>query len=395
MKIGFTKYYEYFEKKIPKKNYWDIWEKDSYIRENTHNSKYWCLSIEIVGNNVCQLRCKHCYLWNTGNYTTWIVVDTKIIKSIIDQAATKIDDQPLFSQIAFLWWEPTLHPEIFDLITYVKDRWLEPILVTNWLKFSNLCFAQKIININPKIIMHLPFLPNTSQSILAQNTICDNFSYAQLLRQAWNNVLSIWYNKNQIIWNFVISKLSIDYAYDTYLFCRTNGITPFFEKMRLSNDKEYNRKYILSKDNIIKLTKRIFKYDYDNWFIEKDKYSRSVALLSYLTTPIIWKMCTSFKTWLYVQCGNSNNFWNCFSCCWQTINHWNLFNQSLLKIMEEKEKFKIFQNINSYIKYPCNKCFIMEIWLCNGWCRWDANIQYWSPDSPYPQCVFIKNKKNI
>ena len=93
----FIWYYEYFKKKIGDAIFFDFWNKDSYIRENTETSHYWSLSIEIVSELICQLKCKHCYLWSNDIQKSYQFLSESTVKGIIDQAAEKRDNKTLFS----------------------------------------------------------------------------------------------------------------------------------------------------------------------------------------------------------------------------------------------------------------------------------------------------------
>lgn len=389
----FTKYYSHFIPKIKNISFDDFWNKDNHIREKIDDSLYGAVSIEIVSENVCQLKCIHCYLWwwqNTDRQKR-IFLSQKQIRNVIDQASEKIWDKQLFSQIVFLWWEPTLHPDILDIIDYAESKNLIPILVTNWLKFSDQSFVKNILRTKTSVIMHLPFQPITAQSVDYQNKIWWSSVYVNLLIKAWENLLKFRKKNNIIFGNFVLSKLSVWYAYESYLYCRKNNIEPFFEKMRISDDEKYNKAFLLSKKSILEITKKIFNFDYTHWYINTMDYSKDIMLLSYFITPIIWKKCTMFKTGIHIKF-KGGDFGSCTSCCGQTIIHWDIKKNNLVEIMQNKSKIKVFNNPNKYLSSPCKYCIILKVGLCNGWCRWDANIFYGYPSAPYPQCVFIKNK---
>jgi len=48
-------------------------------------------------------------------------------------------------EISFQWWEPTMSPNLFELIDYARSNWTEFInLITNWLKIADYKFASKL-----------------------------------------------------------------------------------------------------------------------------------------------------------------------------------------------------------------------------------------------------------
>jgi len=48
-------------------------------------------------------------------------------------------------EISLQWWEPTMSPDLFNILEYARNNWTIYInLITNWLKIADLNFAKKI-----------------------------------------------------------------------------------------------------------------------------------------------------------------------------------------------------------------------------------------------------------
>ena len=50
------------------------------------------------------------------------------------------------NEISLQWWEPTMSPDLFNILDYAKKNWTNYInLITNWLKIADLGFASKLV----------------------------------------------------------------------------------------------------------------------------------------------------------------------------------------------------------------------------------------------------------
>lgn len=382
----FTKEYYKLTKNISHKETLNIADKWVSIRDNIDISNYGSLNIEIVKDSMCQLNCEHCY-HGKKSFSNWIsYVWFDIIKKIIDQATSKVGQKKIFDKIALLWWEPTLHPQIKEIIDYILSKGSEVIIATNWMKFIDIWFAEKIFIPGVILFVHMPFKGMWWKYI--QDEIVWVKWFSKQLNIALQNLLKI---KKinlgmQLFGDFVINKKTILYAYKTYVFCRENNIEPFFERMRIDNDKT-NRSPFSNKKELEIFLNKIFEYDKKKWYIGNKK---DINKISYLSPPIVNSTCLMFKTGLYISF-DENGFWNCTSCCGQGISHWNILNKKISEILDNKNKISIFNSHKSSIYWPCSVCKLFTLWLCEWGCRWNANIRYSCPKASDPNCIFIKN----
>lgn len=50
------------------------------------------------------------------------------------------------SEISLQWWEPTLSPNLFEIIKFARENWTKFInIITNWLKIADFNFASKLV----------------------------------------------------------------------------------------------------------------------------------------------------------------------------------------------------------------------------------------------------------
>lgn len=381
----FTKEYYEIAKNIHHKHVWGLCN----VRDDMNNSNYGSLNIEIVKNNVCQLNCEHCY--NNKKKSNWLsYVWLDLMKKIIDQATKKKWGKKIFNKIVLLWWEPTLHPHIKEIVDYIINKGSKVVIVTNWMKFSDPWFAKEIYVPGVILFVHMPFLGTWWKK--AQDDIVWVKWFSKKLYQAVKNILEIKEKTIglQFFGDFVINKKTIKYAYETYVFCRKNNIEPFFERMRIDNDKS-NKTLSIKKKDMKNFLYQAYEYDKRNWYF-KDKNTDNIW---YFLPPIVNSVCLMFKTWLYIEF-NKNGFWNCTSCCGQNISHWNILNKKISEILKNKNKILIFKNHKDSIYWPCSICKFFIHNVCQWWCRWNANIYYSCPRASDPNCIFIKNsiKKN-
>ena len=91
-------------------------------------------------NRACNLRCKWCYARNTG-YKVADDIDYSLACQIIDLCSDlKI------KHITLIGGEPTIYPNLFDVIDYCHNKKIHCGIVTNGLIFKNNSFVEKLLN---------------------------------------------------------------------------------------------------------------------------------------------------------------------------------------------------------------------------------------------------------
>jgi MoaA/NifB/PqqE/SkfB family radical SAM enzyme len=140
--------------------------------------------IEINIWKACNNRCRFCmssqYAIKQVWETFWFVKFEEIIKEIISYS------KKWYDSIGFIWWEVSVHPNFFDIITESKNAWFKNInIVTNAMIFSDYKKAESLINlwttrINISIHSHIEeiedYLTQTKWWFKSKLKAIDNFN---------------------------------------------------------------------------------------------------------------------------------------------------------------------------------------------------------------------------
>ncbi|MCM1236360.1 MAG: 4Fe-4S cluster-binding domain-containing protein [Ruminococcus flavefaciens] len=365
------------------------------FRERDIKSIYNGIAIEIVQEELCQLSCEWCYINQCKKEKLNKPLDFMKFKIIVD----KINDYnkhynvKLFSNIIFIGGEPTINTELDKMIEYSLKSDLTPIIVTNGVKLVDMEYARKICLDGVKITIHLPLFGDSGEDILDKAT--HKGGYSQELKQAITNLL---YLKEEgrsieIVGELVVCQTTKMYAYDSYVYCRTNGIVPFLEFMRISNDSYTNKHLLLNRSDICELGNKLYTYDLEHGFITDDVCNK----VRYFLPPAVNSPCTLIQNSIHIKY-EKDGFGKVISCCGQSINHGNIMVDSLEDILEHKKNTKIFSEQKAYIKGPCSVCKLYDLTGCEGGCRGNAKNTFDCAEASDPQCIFIapevsKNKE--
>ncbi|QWU13264.1 Sulfatase maturation enzyme AslB, radical SAM superfamily [Paenibacillus sophorae] len=364
-------------------------DKQFSFRENEDNSIYQSLAIEITQQNYCNLSCEWCYINQNKRGRKNKPISFEQFKEIIDKIDefNRINNVKLFSIVVFMGGEPTLNKDLEKMIHYTLENNLKPIVVTNSLKLANNEYAKKICLNGVKIVTHIPFCPNNEETNLKLNKLSKNRIYSSRLFQAIENLVEIRKERHrfEIVGDFVVNKASIDYAFESYKYCRENGIEPFFEFMRMSNDSESNEKYMLDAQDIINIADKVYQYDLAHNYVNDTPLGK----VRYYLPPAINNPCKLIQDSLHVTF-TEEGFGNVTSCCGQDIAHGNIVSDSLESIIKHKAETKIFSEQTDHIKGPCSVCELYNISGCEAGCRGNANNIYHNPEASDPQCIFIR-----
>ncbi|MFN2746764.1 MULTISPECIES: radical SAM protein [Bacillus] len=379
--------------------------KESYYADNFREkgtALFECLGIEIVHQLHCQLKCEYCYIALDTKSESIKPVPVEDIMSIIDQAA-EIDEatgKTLFGQIGFIGGEPTLHRHLPSLLEYTLSKGLTPILITNAVKLAKIDYARKVCLPGTVIVTHLPYLDEEGDK--EHDKITRFPGYTKTLETAIQNMLTIRKELNAVgqdfefVGDFVLSKQTLPYAFEVHKFCRKNGINPFFERMRISDDQR-NHHLAPGRDEIKELLNQIFEYDkthYPHLIFKSDDVQEEDVLLKrieYLITPASANACSMTQTGIHVKY-NQNGFGEALSCVGQSIPHGNMQKNSLQEIVNQKIQSRIFSEQETYIAGPCSVCELYHLIGCEGGCRGNANSTFHCGRASDPECLFIKEE---
>jgi len=89
-------------------------------------SNYWLRKLQIEICSRCNLRCKHCYVYEDENKNEIAELPTQKIKDIIDQGK-----KMGVEVISLTGGEPFLREDIFDILTYIENKNMATIILSN------------------------------------------------------------------------------------------------------------------------------------------------------------------------------------------------------------------------------------------------------------------------
>lgn len=365
------------------------------FREKQGKSVLESIAIEVVPESHCQLSCKWCYISSTRSKSRQKPAKISQVLAIIDQAAEcePGGERRQFGQVVFIGGEPTLHPDLPEMLDYTRQHDLIPILVTNGIKLADHAFAAKVLIPPIMVVIHLPFIGKGGAPVL-DGAVKYN-GYSQILHRAINNLLlarEILGQGIEIIGDLVLSKPSLPFALDTHIFCRRNKIEPFFERVRLADDQQSNESIIPPPEEIVNLLNQIYDYDLQmdvDLSIDGQKHP-DFFRARYFIPPTFNNPCTMPQTGIHIKY-DDEGFGRVISCCGQNISHGNICQDGLSCILENKQASGIFTcNQKSYIEGPCSQCELYLLVGCEGGCRGNAFRTFGCTRASAPDCIFIK-----
>ncbi len=86
-------------------------------------------------NYCCNLNCEWCYSKNANLINRFMDIDT---------AKQCIDSLPKLNTLVLIGGEPTIYPDIIELISYAHNKGIKVAMASNGLKFSSLDFCNKL-----------------------------------------------------------------------------------------------------------------------------------------------------------------------------------------------------------------------------------------------------------
>ncbi len=95
-------------------------------------------------NHACNLRCKWCYAKST-NFLPQDNMPLEMAKEIVDFCK-----ELNVNYIALIGGEPTIYPNLIEVIQYIHEKGLDCGIITNGIKFAEEDFVKNLINVDMK-----------------------------------------------------------------------------------------------------------------------------------------------------------------------------------------------------------------------------------------------------
>ena len=344
----------------------------SYSLEEAKNSRdrWEILTIRIETSLMCDLKCKYCC------NSSWNALKDEIkfekILDLINQAKALNAK----SIIVIWWWEPTIYPKFYELITYIHKNGLIPVVFTNT-QTMNFSKAKFLYENNVSVIIKLDSLNEETQDSL----VWVRWAYKNI--QEWlTNLKSVWYGQDNGWWSlrfwasFVVNKQNMHEVGYIWRFCRKNNIFPNLEMMVPNGNAKGIKDLMLNKDERKNIKMNILKIDQNEFGYDRLPY-----------TPLLWSGCFQPIYNLYISVE-----WIVRPCSSIHAEQANIYENTLQEITQ-KPFFVLARNIDKHLEGKCGDCKFSN--LCVG-CRWLAFSvakNAWKSDfeaicSEDPSCFF-------
>jgi len=169
--------------------------------------------IEINIWKACNHKCIFCMSWITRNKVLWFEKLVNLKKEI------KILKEKWYNSIWFLWWEPTIHPNFLELVSFTNKQWFQNIeVITNGSTFDDKTFLiNSIKNGLTRISVSLHSINNKQEEELV-------WGVKNVLEQKIKSIKNIlylfnkWVLKKELSVNIVINKLNYRNIKKTIIF---------------------------------------------------------------------------------------------------------------------------------------------------------------------------------
>ena len=338
--------------------------KGSSFREKTTGANRQSFALELVPGNICELKCECCYKQDGNSPKNNGAIPYQNATDYIAQA-----NQEGFKEAVLIGGEPTLHPQIFDIIQKTRELGMTPILATNGITLAKEDHAKKLEGQNVVLVTHAYF-PGGEE-------IIDRFSgkngYAETLKKAISNIRSI--PDIKLVLEMPLTDSLFPHAFTFFRYCREQNITPFIEISRSSDQGSQTSG--ITPEAIAELFRQCQEYDQQYFPDLVDEK---------ITPPSYGNKCTMSITGLHVKNLGNGDFGGVYSCCAQKIRHGDLRKQPLRQILQNPT-LTIFADQDKYIVGPCRDC--QQYNICKGGCRGEAYLKFGCPRASSPACHLI------
>lgn len=232
----------------------------------------------------CNYNCVYCVIW-------WIQEEFWSDDFVSFEKIKEIDLK-WYKRVWLTWWEPTIHPNFFEILEYFNSKWFNLFLQTNWSMLWNQDFFNKIKKYD--ISYQIPI---NSFDEKIHNTIMKHKNAFNLSFSGIKNLINVWF-KNKLTVKIILTKLNFNQIETTILFLNSLGINKFYiaypvlkgnylkyldklvpkySEIKLFLDKlveiekEKNIKYVLESFPYCVLNKEQYKNIWEIWQFNSDK----------------------------------------------------------------------------------------------------------------------------
>lgn len=295
--------------------------------------------MEIEFSLRCNFQCPYCYIPQASFF------DEELTPSEIKDAILQAKDLGA-RKIIILGGEPTIYPDILDMIGFIGKNGLEVEMFTNGSKMTSdlasFLFSEKV-----NVVLKM----NTFNEAL-QDTLTGIKGSYKLIRNALKTLIDAGFTSGHSLLNVstIICRQNIDELPDMWVWLKDRNISPYFEIITPQEKAKKNRWLYVSPREHHALFKKIAG-------IDKSRYGRDWSP----QPPLVGHQCMRHQfSCLVTSLGNVT------PCVGVTIPMGNIRKKKLADIIKESPVLRDLKNYRETIKGECNSCDKSE--ACYG-CR--------------------------
>lgn len=213
------------------------------------------LTLRLETSLSCNMKCRYC-AWDSGKPLDYEIEFNDLIRCINDGIELGIK-----SVVIIGGGEPTIYHYFRELISYINDNGLIPVVITNGLTMSSE-LAQFLFDNNTSVLLKYDSLREDVQDYLSGMS----GAYAKI-QAGLKNLLAAGYTSNQedglrLGLSFVATKQNIGEVTTIWKFCRENNIYPNMELLNpIGRTKDNAANLIPNQQDIKKVINEIKEID--------------------------------------------------------------------------------------------------------------------------------------
>ncbi|MFH1367303.1 MAG: radical SAM protein [Patescibacteria group bacterium] len=335
-----------------------------FFRENGSSGKPEIgIGIEILPEGECNLRCRQCFCEKKKpKINSFLSLDQ--IKFMIKTAAR------YFSELYVLGGEPTLRPDLKQILAFGLDHMTTVILVTNGLKLANERYCQSLALPGLSVAMHCQAISRDGRETV--DYLARKNGTFDLAEKAWINVKKYWQGNICAQLNLLRPLVKTGHALDVFKWARSLGFEPIMELTKPGPIFERGHRLDVTAQEAKALYNEMLAYDREN-------YPRIAANFPAIVPPSYGHNCTLVETGLHIRIDGS-----VIPCIAHgSIILGNIFKDDLEKMLSSKIRLAI-KDYRTWIVGPCRACAHFD--YCHGGCRGEAFWDTGCPRASDPYC---------
>jgi len=247
------------------------------------------IGVDIVSG--CNLRCVHCY-YDKLDHNLPKIMPFSLIENLIGQA------KGIFSELYLLGGEPTLHPQIYEIIKYAMKHMRMVVLVTNGLEFVNAEFCKQCAEFGATLSMHRWAIRPQGADIVDQ--LSRKKGAFEKTSKAWGNVQKLWKGDVCAQINLLRPLIENGHAMDVFQWAREQGYKPIMEMIKASDYFQRNSNLDLSVQEA---------YEFFCEMREFDRINYPELAPKAIVPPVYGNPCTLIETGIHVLIDGTAILW--------------------------------------------------------------------------------------